>query len=350
MKKVAVGLSGGVDSSVTAYLLKKEGYEVTGVYLRMIENENADQSFLDAQRIAEQLGIEFKHYDVTKIFKEKVISYFTEAYITGITPNPCIVCNREIKFKLFFDLLKDLEFDYFATGHYVKVVKDEESSLYYLAKAEDEKKDQTYFLYSLTQDILKKVIFPLGAYKKEEVKKIAKETDLFVALKKESQEICFIPDNDYKKYLINIFGEKVFKKGPVVDMEGNIVGEHLGLPFYTIGQRKGLGLSMESPVYVIGWNHKNNILNIGKNKDLFSSKLIADEVNIVDGNTFDENVEYDIKIRYSVKTAKGKVKNLPEGKIQVDFIEPQRAITPGQSVVFYKKDYLIGGGVIINNR
>ncbi len=350
MKNVALGMSGGVDSSVAAYLLKKQGYKVTGIYLQMTDKENVDQSLIDAQRVSEQLGIEFRHFDIRDQFKEKVISYFKDSYLNSITPNPCIVCNREIKFKLFFELIKDLDFDYISTGHYVKILQDEESSLYYLGKAEDEKKDQTYFLYYLNQDILSKVIFPLGNYKKEDVKKIANEIGLNVAQKKESQEICFIADNDYKKYLRKAFGERTFNKGPVIDMDGNIIGEHLGLPFYTIGQRKGLGISLEYPAYVVGWDQNKNILQIGKNEDLFSDRLIAGEINKLDGNPFEEDLEYDIKIRYSVKTSKGKVKNLRDNKIEVHFTEAQRAITPGQSVVIYKKDRLIGGGVIQSSR
>lgn len=347
MKKVVVGMSGGVDSSVTAYLLKKQGYEVIGVYLQMIEKENAEKAFNDAQRVAEQLGIEFRHYDIRDKFKEKVISYFTEAYISGITPNPCVVCNREIKFKLFFELVKELDVDYLATGHYVRVLKNKETGLYHLGKAEDTFKDQTYFLYYLNQDVLSRVIFPLGDYKKEEVKKIAAENGLHVAQKSESQEICFIPDNDYKRYLKEAFGENAFQKGPVYDLEGNKVGEHLGLPFYTIGQRKGLGISLEYPAYVIGTDKEKNALYLGKNENLFSNKLIAGEINLLVGGSFDENEEYDIKIRYSVRTSKGRVKNLSKGRVEISFTEAQRAITPGQSVVLYKDDLLVGGGVIL---
>ncbi len=347
MKKVAVGMSGGVDSSVTAYLLKKQGYEVVGVYLQMIEKKDAEKGLADARRVAEQLGIEFRHFDIRDKFKEKVIKYFTDSYIAGITPNPCVVCNREIKFKLFFDLVKDFDVDYLATGHYVKVIKDEKSGFFHLEKAEDALKDQTYFLYYLNQDVLSKVLFPLGEYKKEEVKKIAEEAGLYVAQKSESQEICFIPDNDYKKYLKEAFGDKTFKKGPVFDLENKKVGKHLGLPFYTIGQRKGLGISMEYPAYVIKTDQEKNALYLGKNENLFSDKLIAGEINLLTGVSFDEDTEYDIKIRYSTRTSKGKVRSLLQGKIKVSFTEPQRAITPGQSVVLYKEDLLVGGGVIM---
>lgn len=350
MKKIALGMSGGVDSSVAAYLLKEQGFEVTGIYLQMTDKEDIDQSYIDAQKVSEQLGIEFRHYDIRKQFKEKVISYFMDSYLNGITPNPCIVCNREIKFKLFFELIKDLDFDYIATGHYVKVSQDKESSLYYLGKAEDEIKDQTYFLYYLNQAILSKALFPLGNYKKEEVKKIAKEIGLHVAQKSESQEICFITDNDYKNYLRQAFGDKTFNKGPVIDMDGAKIGEHLGLPFYTIGQRKGLGISLEYPAYVVGWDQKNNTLQLGRNEDLFSDRLIAGEINVLDGNSFEEDLDYDIKIRYSVKTSRGKVKNLKNNRIEVNFTEAQRAITPGQSVVIYKNERLIGGGVIQSSR
>lgn len=350
MKKIAVGMSGGVDSSVTAYLLKEQGYEVIGVYLQMTDKEGIDQSYLDAQMVSQKLGIELLHFDIRKQFKDKVIKYFLESYIKGITPNPCVVCNRDIKFKLFFELIKDLNFDYVATGHYVRVIKNEKTLKYYLAKAVDEKKDQTYFLHYLNQDVLKKVVFPLGNYKKEQVKKIAEEHELHVARKRESQEICFIADNDYKKYLKTAFGENAFVKGPVYDLEGNKRGEHLGLAFYTIGQRKGLGISLEYPAYVVGWDQKNNILYLGKNEDLYSYSLIAGEMNNVEGDTFDEDLEYDIKIRYSIKTSKGKVQNLPDGQIKVLFTDPQRAITPGQSVVLYRNGCLIGGGVILSSR
>ncbi len=346
MNKIAVGMSGGVDSSVTAYLLKKQGYEVTGVYLQMIDDIHAEKAAGDAKKVADQIGIDFNRYDIRDKFKEKVIAYFTESYLAGVTPNPCVVCNKEIKFKLFFDLVKELGIDTIATGHYVKVEKDTQSGKYLLKKAEDERKDQTYFLYNLTQEVLQKVKFPLGDYKKDKVKEMADEAGLHVAKKSESQEICFISDNDYKSYLKEYYGDQVFQKGPIIDQQGNFVGEHTGLPFYTIGQRKGIGLSLDYPAYVTGFNQKENVLYIGEQNDLFTDTLTAEKYNLLHLDSFDEEYEYDIKIRYSNYTSKGYIKVNPDQTIIVNFKEPQRAVTPGQSVVFYDGDILIGGAVI----
>ena len=349
MKKVAVGMSGGVDSAVTAYLLKKQGYHVIGVYMQMIDSGNYEKNLSDAQKVAEMLGIDFKYYDIRDSFREKVIKYFTDSYVKGLNPNPCVICNKEIKFKLFFDLVKEFDVDYISTGHYARTGQDPATGQFFIKKAKDLNKDQTYFLYYLNQSVLKKVIFPLGDYYKDEVKEIAEKAGLHIARKSESQEICFIPDNDYKKYLVSIYGQESFKKGDILDQKGKKIGEHKGLPFYTIGQRKGLGISLEYPSYVTGFNEKNNILYIGRNEDLFSNKLIAGDYNLIHVDDFDEGMEYDIKIRYSVKTSKGIVKKIGDNKIEVIFKEPQRAITPGQSVVFYQEDYLIGGGIILES-
>ena len=347
MNKIAVGMSGGVDSSVTAWLLKQQGYEVTGVYLRMIDHPNADKAVSDAKKVADQIGIDFREYDIRKEFKEKVEAYFSDAYLSGVTPNPCVVCNREIKFRLFFDLLKESGIDTIATGHYLNVQKDAETGKYIMRKAADPQKDQTYFLYHLSQEVLQKVMFPLAEYSKEQVKQMAADAGLHIAQKDESQEICFIPENDYKKYLKKHFGEETFIPGPIVDQQGHVVGTHTGLPFYTIGQRKGIGLSLSYPAYVTGFNHHQNTLYIGEKDQLFSDTLLAADYHLIHQDTFAPDKEYDIKIRYSSYTSKGKVSVNHDNTLRVTFNEPQRAITPGQSVVFYDGDVLIGGGIII---
>lgn len=349
MKKIALGMSGGLDSSVAAYLLKEEGWQVTGVYLQMLEDDQAQAAIDDARRVAQDLDIDFFVFDVRKTFREKVIDYFTETYIKGLTPNPCVVCNREIKFKLLFDLVKDLDINYIASGHYVDIFYDEEKSFYYLKKAKDLTKDQSYFLYYLNQESLSRIVFPLASYTKEQVKEIALEAGLHIAGKKDSQEICFINNNDYKKFLQASFGPNTFKEGPVYNMDGELLGQHEGLPFYTIGQRKGLGISLREPAYVIKKDRQKNALYLGKNEDLFSKGLIAGETNLVDGRLFDENYYYDVKIRYSLQTAEARVKHLDDHKIEVSFKEAQRAISPGQSLVIYKDDILVGGGVILKN-
>ncbi len=349
MKKVALGMSGGVDSSVSALLLKEAGYEVTGVYLQMLEKDKSQAASEDARQVAEKLGIDFLVFDVRKEFKEKVIDYFTDSYLKGLTPNPCVVCNREIKFKLFFDLVKDLDIQYLASGHYVDLYHDPQKNAYYLKQARDLSKDQSYFLYYLNQASLSKTIFPLASYTKEEVKELALKADLHLARKKDSQEICFISDNDYKKFLLESIGQKAFAKGPVYNMQGELLGQHQGLPFYTIGQRKGLGLSLKEPAYVVSKNLEGNALYLGQDKDLYSGGLLADELNLVDGSLLDENIIYDVKIRYSLKTAQARVKHLSKDKIEVYFLENQRAISPGQSIVIYKDNILLAGGVILKS-
>lgn len=349
MKKVALGMSGGVDSSVSAFLLKEAGCEVIGVYLQMLEKEDSQAAMEDARRVCEKLNIDFFVFDVRKEFKEKVIDYFTGAYLKGLTPNPCVVCNREIKFKLFFDLVKDLDIDYLASGHYVDIFFDQDKSACYLKQAKDLSKDQSYFLYYLNQDFLSKTLFPLATYTKEEVKELALKAGLHLARKKDSQEICFISNNDYKAFLLDSFGPEAFAKGPVYNMQGKLLGQHQGLPFYTIGQRKGLGLSLQEPAYVVSKDLENNALYLGQDQDLYSEGLLADQLNLVDGQLLDENTLYDVKIRYSLKTAQAKIKHSQADKIEVYFQEAQRAISPGQSVVIYKDNILLAGGVILKS-
>lgn len=346
MKKIAVGMSGGVDSAVTAWLLHQKGYEVTGVYLRMIPQDNWQKSMEDARAVAEKIGIPFTYYDIRKEFQEAVIRYFTDAYFSGITPNPCIICNREIKFKLFFNLARELGISNIATGHYLRLEEEPDTKKLMIRKAKDLNKDQTYFLYYLSQEVLRHSEFPLGEYTKQEVKDIAEKAGLPVARKQESQEICFIPENDYKAYLLENFGKQAFTPGQILDRDWKVVGTHHGLPFYTIGQRKGLGVAMPYPAYVTGFDKVNNRLFIGRNQDLFSSRLVASSCNLVHKEQVEEGEVYDIKIRYSLHTAKGTVRSLPDNRLEVSFFEPQRAITPGQSMVFYQGEILIGGGII----
>jgi len=331
VKKVAVAFSGGVDSSTSAFLLKKEGFEVTALFIKLFNSKELEDK---ARKLAKEIGIDFKIIDLRKEFKRRVIDYFIKSYKIGITPNPCVVCNKEIKFGLFLEKVKKLKFDYFATGHYAKILKKNDGL--HLLKADDLRKDQSYFLYRLSQKQLAKVIFPLSNYTKEDVRKIAKKNKISSFGFTESQEVCFASDFVYffKKQL----GEK---NGETVDKKGKVLGCHNGLWFYTIGQRKGIGLS-GGPYFVIKKDFKKNRLVVSKEeKDLLSRELKFGKVNwILKEPIFPAKIK--AKIRYGHNPASGILT-----KNKIVFNKPQRAITPGQSVVFYKGKEVIGGGIII---
>lgn len=352
-KKVLIGMSGGVDSSVSALLLKQKGYEVIGATMNLLKSEESQAGCTsssvneDAKKVCDKINIPHYIFDCTGEFKEKVINNFIGCYSCSKTPNPCIECNKYLKFDMFYKKALELGCDYISTGHYAKVEFSEKYNQYVLKKSESERKDQTYFLYSISKEILSKVIFPLEQFKeKEDIRKIAEENNLIVAKKPDSQEICFIPDDDYVKFLEENMETKS-KKGKIVMQDGTVLGEHKGLIYYTVGQRKGLGIAYKEPLYVLKLDNEKNEVIVGTEKELYSKTLYANELNFLLDIDLSKLVEVMAKIRYRSKEAEAILYPQENGVVKVEFKEPQRAITPGQSVVFYLDDIVLGGGKII---
>ena len=344
---VALGMSGGVDSSVAVHLLQKAGYEVHGIHMLMIPEKFQPNptSQEDAKAVAEQFGIEFTVLDVRDKFEECIIQQFGKEYSCGRTPNPCINCNQQLKFGLFADVAKKIGADFISTGHYVRTgVSEYNRKLFY--KAVDAKKDQSYFLSLVSPDVLDRCIFPLGELSKDQVRDIARELGLHVAEKGDSQEICFIPDNDYKAFLKQILPPKAFKKGKVFHADGRLLGNHDGIQNYTIGQRKGLGIALGKPAYVVALDAKKNSVILGDNDHLMHNQLTASQNNYFISLPAETPVMVDAKIRYRAQAAPAELIIHTDGTSTVTFKEQQRAITPGQCVAYYIDDALIGGGII----
>lgn len=345
-KKVLLGMSGGVDSSVSALLLKEAGYEVIGVTLNLFPCTTCC-SYIDVKDVCRKIGIEHFIYDGVEDFEKHVIQDFISEYKQCRTPNPCIECNKYMKFGAMYEKAKELGCDYIATGHYAKIEWDDKYKQNVLKKSKADKKDQSYVVYNLPREMLDKVLFPLGDFtSKDQIRKIAEEHNLSVAHKSDSEDICFIPNKDYKAFLENNSDIKA-KQGNIVNLKGEKLGIHTGLYKYTIGQRKGLGISNPVPLFVVGYNQAKNELIVGEEKDLYKKELYVTDINLLLADKLEQPLKVNAKIRYAAKEAPATITQVEPNKIKVEFDQPQKSITPGQSVVFYVDDVVLGGGKIL---
>lgn len=359
-KKAMVAMSGGVDSSVAALLVRQMGCEAVGVTLRLYSNEDAglsDGSFStgrtccslddvnDARAVCSRLGIPFYVFDFREEFRRQVMERFVAAYERGETPNPCIDCNRYIKFARLLQRAKETGFDYVATGHYARVARDGETGRWLLKKGLDTSKDQSYVLYSLTQEELSHLLLPMGELTKAQAREIAEENGFVNAKKRDSQDICFVPDGDYAGFIERSTG-KPSQPGAFVGTHGEVYGEHKGIVHYTVGQRKGLGLSFPQPMYVCGVDPEENRVILGRHEELFSQTLTAGDINLISRAEIGEPMRVKAKIRYRQPEQPATVVQTGQDQLKITFDEPQRAVTKGQAVVLYDGDTVVGGGTI----
>lgn len=355
-EKVVVGMSGGVDSSVAAYLLKEQGYDVIGVTMQIWEDEEQQRTeenggccglsaVDDARRVADRLEIPYYVMNFKQEFQEKVVDYFVEEYLAGRTPNPCIACNRYVKWESLLKRSMEIGADYIATGHYARIAKLP-NGRFAIRNSVTARKDQTYALYNLTQFQLAHTLMPIGEYEKDQVRRIAQEAGLPVAAKPDSQDICFVPDGDYAAFLKKKAGERMPGEGDFVTRDGTVLGKHKGITHYTIGQRKGLGLSMGEPVFVSELRPKTNQVVVGEEPQVFKKELLCDHLNFMGMEDLEEPRRVWAKVRYAHKGQWCRIERQGRDLIRVEFEEPVRAITPGQAVVFYEGEYVLGGGII----
>ena len=349
-KRILVAMSGGVDSSTVAAILKKEGHDVIGVTMQLWDYGDGEggccsaDDVRDARMVAEEIGIPHYVVNYMDVFKKYVVEDFINKYLSGRTPNPCVLCNQFMKFNFLLRRAMELGADYLATGHYARVETDEEEKRFYLCKANDESKDQSYFLFALTQNELKRLIFPLGSMTKSEVRDIAKNMNIKVANKPDSQDVCFITGGDYREFLKD-HAEVKNGKGEIVDTNGNVLGNHDGVFSFTVGQRRGLGISKGKPLYVIKVDPESNKVVVGEENDISRTTLMASDVIWINESPSDE-IRVKTRIRYRHRESDSVVRMRSDGEALVEFKDPQRAITPGQAVVFYESDRVLGGGWI----
>ncbi|HLY25854.1 MAG TPA: tRNA 2-thiouridine(34) synthase MnmA [Aggregatilineales bacterium] len=353
-KRVVVAMSGGVDSSVAAALLVQQGYEVIGMMMRLWSEDGdgatgynrccTPDQMSDARRIADGLSIPFYVLDTRNVFKNTIVSYFIDQHSQGNTPNPCLECNRHIRFEWLLNNALALDADYLATGHYARVRQTGDGD-YQLLKGLDDAKDQSYVLSVMGQEQLSHVLFPVGEYAKPQVREIAAQMGLGVASKHDSQDLCFLADGDYRRFLRQ-HSPRTAEAGPIVNRAGEVLGQHTGLPDYTIGQRKGLGIQSPDPLFVLGSDPARNALIVGTRAELGTKRLMASRVNWITGQAPAAPIRAEVKIRYKAKPALASVTPLPEGRVLVEFDEPVRDATPGQGAVFYNGDVCLGGGII----
>lgn len=354
-KKAIIAMSGGVDSSVAAYLTKKAGYDCIGATMKLFHNEDAGisreksccslEDVEDARSVAYDLNIPYYVFNFAADFREAVMDKFAAAYESGATPNPCIDCNRYLKFEKLLLRARELNADYVVTGHYARIVRDEKSGRYLLKKAADASKDQSYVLYSLTQEQLAHTLFPLGELTKEQVRLIAEGQGFVNAKKHDSQDICFVPEGSYADFIEEYTGKK-YPEGDFVDSNGKVLGRHRGIIRYTVGQRKGLGLALPQPMYVCGIDTERNIVRLGLKEELYSRELMVRDINLISEERLSGTRRLSVKVRYRQKEEPASVTQLDSNTLKIEFETPQRAVTKGQAAVIYDGDTVVGGGVI----